>query len=383
MTIPGIYNQRDARWANILLGYNKEAAYNLYHYGCAVVGVANILWWVTGDSSWTPARVNRWLIDNHGFLAEGGLIIWGRLAELLRQYDIEYHGFSTSPGGVNTFLAPENNYALAQLTKAGFPMHFSAMPYVGQIADSWDSKLKNLAGSYTFIGAHLYTKIVRQAAPVQLPVLSPAPIQTPAVAPSVPVPSVEKPIENPNPETEIPAPAAPAVTHVPVGEVTTTPAAPEVDNAPEAPNTSGDKVPSAVLGLGKTFPITPLDRPAWVEPAEVGGAEICDMRDGTPLGRIPFGKKFQILFYSYDEVKDTHYLVTRKGADADITQGIHPSELRRTTAPLVDTIASRPADAPFEVKLDDFGTAGRTILKALHALFGDWHVFKFGKKEEK
>lgn len=210
MTIPGIFSQRDPKWAGLELGWNTDLYYNIYHFGCAIDAAANILLWVTGDWSWTPARVNQWLKDNGGYVAGGGLVIWDVLANLMRQYDIEYHGFTTNLGGTNGWLAPANNYALAQLTGPGFPMHFSAMPYIGMIADSWDAVLKGV-GAYTFIGAHLFSRIVAAPAPVQPPTPEPAPVQAPVVAPipdpvPVPVPSNPEPQPDPNP----PLPTEPA-----------------------------------------------------------------------------------------------------------------------------------------------------------------------------
>ncbi len=218
MILPGIFGQRDARWSNQLLGYNQDAYYNLYHFGCAVVSASNLLMWKTGDWNLNPSWVNQWLKNNGGFAAGGGLMIWGKLAELLRAYGIQYHGFSGDLNATNRFLSPENNFAIAQLRKVGFPMHFSAMPYVGQLADSWDAKLKPV-GSYTFIGAHLYTFSVPKAAPVALPVLEPAPVQAPVEAPTVPVPSSETPVKNPTPENETP----PVLVTEPEWELTWTP----------------------------------------------------------------------------------------------------------------------------------------------------------------
>lgn len=207
MTIPGIFSQRDPKWANLELGYNTDPYYNIYHFGCAVDAAANILLWVTGDWGWNPQRVNQWLKDSAGYAPGGGLIIWGKLADLLRQYDIEYHGFTTNLAATNGWLVPENNFAIAQLKGPGFPMHFSAMPYVGMIADSWDARLKKI-GAYTYVGAHLYSRIVHAPAPVQPPAPEPASIQAPVVAPApdpTPVPSNSN--ETPQPD---PNPAPPA-----------------------------------------------------------------------------------------------------------------------------------------------------------------------------
>lgn len=219
MTIPGIFSQRDGRWQGFLLGYNSSAPFDIYHYGCAITALSNIIWWAAGDATWTPDRVNRWLRDNQGYLPGGGLLIWAKAAALLQMFNIEYRGYTTDLGGTNGFLAPENNFALAQLTGPGFPMHFAAMPYIGMIGDSWDGRLKSVPPAYTFIGAHLYRKVT--PAPVVVPELSPAPVQAPVIAPAVSVPSTEQPIEvspapAPEPVVVTPTPASVVVPAEPV-----------------------------------------------------------------------------------------------------------------------------------------------------------------------
>jgi hypothetical protein len=200
MHIPPPYSQRDARWSGPELGYNTDPAYTIYHFGCAVAAASNIIAEASGDTSWDPYQVNRWLIDNGGFAKGGGLIIWDKLAQLLAKFNIYYHGYSTDLAGTNRYLQPENAFAIAQLTKPGFPMHFSAMPFVGYIADSWDAKVKPVT-TYTFVGAHLYSWDVPVVA---APALSPAPVQAPVIPPAIPVPSATEPVADPNPPAPLP-----------------------------------------------------------------------------------------------------------------------------------------------------------------------------------
>lgn len=198
MTIPGIFSQRDPRWSSLELGYNGDPYYNLYHFGCLVTAVSNMLWW-NGNNGADPGAVNQWLKDNGGFLPGGGNMIWGAIQPLLDQVNMVQRGFSSDLNAVNAFLQDENNFAIAQLTKPGFPMHFSAMPYVGKIADSWDAQLKDV-GAYTFVGAHLYSKnaAVVQPAPQPEPTPPAAPTVLPPLNPDpVPVPSNEEPIPEP------------------------------------------------------------------------------------------------------------------------------------------------------------------------------------------
>jgi hypothetical protein len=208
------------------------------------------------------------------------------------------------------------------------------------------------------------------------------------------VPSNDKPIANPNPETEIlvPAPVAPAPTP---GTII------KPDNAPEAPDTSNNDAPERpaaaeasaepdVAAMQRTFPITLLDNPRWVEVSNVGGAPICDVRDGSPLELVPHGKRFLAKYFAVREVEGTHpeelqyYVISPNMAAKELTQGIDPKYLIKSAAPSVDPMsAKQEAGEPFEINLDDFGKAGRTFLKALHALFGDWHVFKLFSNKDK
>jgi hypothetical protein len=381
MTIPGIKSQRDARWASILLGYNTDQYYNIYHFGCAITGAANILWWATGDSGWTPTRVNDWLKAEGGYQVGGGLIIWGKLAQLMEDHGVTYQGYSTNLAGVNAFLAPESNFAIAQLKGPGFPMHFSAMPYVGQIADSWDALLKKV-GVYTFVGAHMFTKIVPKPAPVPVPVLSPAPIQTPVAAPVVPVPSVEKPVANPQPEVDIMTELETPPADPNAVKVTALP--PATDNAPEAPDT--EATPELEADIQRTHPIYELDAPAWVQVDAFRGTQICDVLTDEPLALIAKGKKFEVTHYTWREregKEPQYYLISANMATKPRTQGVDPATLRRTTAPGVDTIASKPADdQQLDISLADLGVVGRVVAKTLHAAFGDWHVFKIFKRNK-
>lgn len=200
MSIPGIFSQTDSRWANEELGYNGDPYYNMYHFGCLVTAIANMLWW-NGNPNADPGAVNGWLIANGGFEAGGGNVIWSALQPLLDQVNMVQRGYSTDLAAVNAFLADENSYAIVWITKPGFPMHFSAMPYVDFIGDSWDAQLKHIE-TYTFHGAHLYSKnapVVVPAPPQEpVPVASPtivAPIVDPTPAPT---PSVETPVADPN-----------------------------------------------------------------------------------------------------------------------------------------------------------------------------------------
>ena len=211
MIIPGIFSQRDARWSADTLGNNPGAPWILYNYGCLLSSVSNLIWYVTGDGGHNPRWTNEWLRNAGGFTPGGGNVIWDVLNANLNGFNIQARGYTGSLDETNAFLAPEQNYALAWITKPGFPQHWALMPYVGMIADPWDGKLKPV-GTYIFHGAHLYTHVLPQVVTPPAPtVVEPIPEGPVIESPAVAVPSTEAPVENPNPQTETPPRPDPAL----------------------------------------------------------------------------------------------------------------------------------------------------------------------------
>ncbi len=94
LKLPVIYGQRDARWSNILLGYNSNNPYNIGNYGCLIT----CLGMLTNNQ---PDNVNQVLKDNGGFQANGGLFVWPKASVLSLTIDYVspyYDGPVTSQG---------------------------------------------------------------------------------------------------------------------------------------------------------------------------------------------------------------------------------------------------------------------------------------------
>ncbi len=70
LKIPLKQSQKDPRWANVLLGYNTDATYNIGNYGCLITCFANYL-------GKTPVEINDILKANQGFV-QGGLFVWSK-----------------------------------------------------------------------------------------------------------------------------------------------------------------------------------------------------------------------------------------------------------------------------------------------------------------
>lgn len=160
MTIPGVYSQRNPAWASLILGYNPPDAvdgwgqhYTIGAYGCAITSIANMLWYM-GNATGNPHMVNDLLKAYGGFEEGGGTLLWDAVPKV--SDDIVSHGM-TNLTGANLYVVDEGSFAILQVHKDGFPMHFVLLTRTGEIADPWDGQIKNLAASgYVVDGCHLY-----------------------------------------------------------------------------------------------------------------------------------------------------------------------------------------------------------------------------------
>ena len=75
-----IYSQFDARWAQVLLGFNTQQPYNIYNYGCLITSQCTILKYFGIDI--TPDQLNQKYKDNKAFAPGGGNYAWGSLPKL-------------------------------------------------------------------------------------------------------------------------------------------------------------------------------------------------------------------------------------------------------------------------------------------------------------
>src|SRR4051812_13593082 len=96
MKLPGIWTQRDARWQAEVLGNNPGQPWTLYLYGCLITSVAELLWALSGNPAHTPHWANQWLKGLGGFTDGGGNVIWSKLAEGLRAFNVYDQGYSSS-----------------------------------------------------------------------------------------------------------------------------------------------------------------------------------------------------------------------------------------------------------------------------------------------
>jgi hypothetical protein len=146
------YSQTDPRWANALLGYNTDSYYTIGRFGCLVAAWGNLMVACTGAEANTPINTNNWLKENNGFLPGGGVFIW---SAALNMGHVNAAGTSVDINYVNDFLRTDANFAILEVS-AGGRQHFVFAPYVDEIIDSQDGKLKSMS-TYPFVGAHLFT----------------------------------------------------------------------------------------------------------------------------------------------------------------------------------------------------------------------------------
>jgi hypothetical protein len=152
------FRQGAPAYTNDILGYNPaerdkkgQLIWTLGNYGCLVTALAMFVATVTGDKSWTPGRMNKFLQDNGGFEPGGGLLYWSAISRLFPF--IETQGVSRFVENTNKFLQDEPNYALIKLNDGA---HYAFAPMVGKMIDPIDGKLKNLAAGYKFSEARLF-----------------------------------------------------------------------------------------------------------------------------------------------------------------------------------------------------------------------------------
>lgn len=175
MKIPGVYSQRDPRWGGQTLGTNSTGSgINIYHYGCAITCVANYLWY-EGHPEMNPEWVNARLTQIGGYV-DGGSLVWGAVTQLAPSLSAQGVSYDFS-AGVSYVGSADANWAILQVTKVGFPMHFVLLVNATQIADPWDGTIKNWATSgYRFICAHLYgeaAQVMTTPQPAVLPQIVP------------------------------------------------------------------------------------------------------------------------------------------------------------------------------------------------------------------
>lgn len=162
MIYPGSYSQRDPRWASFLLGNNTDPSMTIGAEGCLITSLANMLWYM--GSPETPEAVNNRLKALNGFI-NGGEVIWGVVPELLA--GMGAHGTAGTYEEANNFVVPDGAFAVIQVTKPGFPMHFVLLIDQGQIVDPWDGTLQEWPRGYAFVIAHLFS--INQSAPAAAP----------------------------------------------------------------------------------------------------------------------------------------------------------------------------------------------------------------------
>ena len=70
LKLPGMFGQRDSRWAGEYLGFNTSSPYTIGNYGCLITCLGCLI-------NNTRLEVNTILKTNNGFIS-GGLFVWGK-----------------------------------------------------------------------------------------------------------------------------------------------------------------------------------------------------------------------------------------------------------------------------------------------------------------
>ena len=83
LKINTIYSQNDLRWRGDILGFNTDGKYNLGNYGCLITCLAMVAEYY--GISITPKTINEVLKTKKGYLAGGGLYIYGSFSKIYPQ----------------------------------------------------------------------------------------------------------------------------------------------------------------------------------------------------------------------------------------------------------------------------------------------------------
>lgn len=82
-----IYNQKDSKWKDILLGYNTNKAYTIGQYGCLLAVIATYC--TNTGNKITPKELNEKIKKVGGYVANTGLFVWNSLGQIFPEYSLE------------------------------------------------------------------------------------------------------------------------------------------------------------------------------------------------------------------------------------------------------------------------------------------------------
>jgi hypothetical protein len=392
-----VWGQRDLRWKDEKIGGSSST---LGGFGCAVACIAMQDAGYDPSNPWTPDRVNKWFTLHGGYAGTyKNLVIWGMIEKLLPNSDYQGADWTVSTPApiqkIKDHIAGGGS-AVVEVAFHGVPFDAQGRPVnrhyllvVGYddasgaliFNDPWYADRSTFA-SRRYGSGHdaediLTTHYFRDAIPNQkAPQVAPPPV--------VPVSAATPAPATPPPPAEVPAPPALPV----IVPITPSPKPVEPESAPTPePAAVGATDPEPIKPVPAKVLVQRLDRPRAVE-VDRDVAVLCDINSGKPVGLVPSSKRFTITHFAVRGGR--YYVLTERGAGLDNPEGIDPEELRRVSAPSVDTI-------PKNIDEDELGRPVSEILTieqlpskieragalALHALFADWHMFKFpfGKKK--
>ena len=112
LKLGNLYSQRDARWNNVLLGYNTSKPYTIGNYGCLLTTLANYFSALGYEE--TPLSLNDKLKNCNGFTEGSGLLNWSKIFSIYPTLDYEFEFSSSDP------LTDTEVKKMVSLVKAGY-----------------------------------------------------------------------------------------------------------------------------------------------------------------------------------------------------------------------------------------------------------------------
>ena len=144
------YSQRDARWSNVLLGFNTAKPYTIGNFGCLITTLANYFSALGYEE--TPLSLNDKLKNCNGFTEGSGLLNWQKIFSIYPTIDYDYE-FSTTEVLTDTqikkmvSLVKEGHFLICEVDSnpalVGEQMHFvGVFGYTDELIcfDPWTGK---------------------------------------------------------------------------------------------------------------------------------------------------------------------------------------------------------------------------------------------------
>ena len=170
-----ILNQRDPKWANILLGTSK---YYIHAYGCFITVLAEILGTTPDDVNTKLNAVSGFAADSTGELDE---VIWSKVAEAFPGWMADFHTPYDNTQVVALLTAGNSVIVQVDAAPIGNPGGLHAVRYIGggMLHDPWTGTIRPTSDFPNVKAFNVLTKVMLAATEPATPAQPIEPAQNP------------------------------------------------------------------------------------------------------------------------------------------------------------------------------------------------------------